>query len=284
MRIPDDCYRTVTLYGLDASGYLQGKRVTTQPMPNSQRIRRSDHRYEIRSHQKGFEEVMCYAHLDAAIRYIESLGYRGKRALFKNPLRVHPRSHRQDNSWYSPHEKLIAMGTGDIDDAEDGETLLHEFGHALQDAIVPDFGQSEQAAAIGEGFGDYWAGSSFAERKPTELRSYLMSWDGLPSSLEARRLPPYVRRLDSDETLNDFSTDRSEHANGSFWAALLWDIRQAIGREAADRLIVESHFSLHAFATFTLAARSLLDCDALLHQSKHRDLLRKLFRKRKIDL
>lgn len=282
-RIPDECYRRVTLYGLDASGYLQGKRVTTQPMPTSQRIRRSNHLYEIRSHQKGFEEVMCYAHLDAAIRYIESLGYRGKRTLFKSPLRVHPRSHRQDNSWYSPHEKLIAMGTGEIDDAEDGETLLHEFGHALQDAIVPDFGQSEQAAAIGEGFGDYWAGSFFAERKPPELRSYLMSWDGLPSSLEERRLPPHVRRLDSKETLYDFSTDRSEHANGSLWAALLWEIRQSLGREAADRLIVESHFSLHAFTTFTHAARSLLDCDALLHQGKHRDLLIKLFRKRRIE-
>jgi len=52
-----------------------------------------------------------------------------------------------------------------MDDAEDGETVLHEFGHAIQDAICPDFGQSPEAAAMGEGFGDYFAGSFFAAKR-----------------------------------------------------------------------------------------------------------------------
>ena len=59
----------------------------------------------------------------------------------------------------------MLFGTGDIDEAEDGETILHEFGHALQDAIWPDFGQSQEAAAMGEGFGDYFAASFTAEKK-----------------------------------------------------------------------------------------------------------------------
>ena len=65
------------------------------------------------------------------------------------------------------------------DDAEDAETILHEFGHALQDAITPDFGQSEEAAAMGEGFGDYSAASFFGEEKPTRYRPTVMSWDGV---------------------------------------------------------------------------------------------------------
>ena len=65
-----------------------------------------------------------------------------------------------------------------MDDAEDGETVLHEFGHALQDAICPDFGQSPEAAAMGEGFGDYFAGSFFAGRKPPAYRDAVMTWDG----------------------------------------------------------------------------------------------------------
>ena len=62
-----------------------------------------------------------------------------------------------DNSWYIPSQDLIQTGTGGVDDAEDPEVVWHEDGHATQDAQVPGFGQSEQAGAIGEGFGDYMA-------------------------------------------------------------------------------------------------------------------------------
>src|SRR5262249_22653888 len=82
---------------------------------------------------------------------------------------------------------------GGVDDAEDGEVILHEFGHAIQDAICPDFGQSPEAAAMGEGFGDYFAGSTFAETKPPALRSGVMAWDALPWSSAD---PPVEPRLD----------------------------------------------------------------------------------------
>src|SRR4051812_4168315 len=38
-------------------------------------------------------------------------------------------------------------------------------------SLVPDFGQSKEAAAIGEGFGDYLAASFFAENKPEKYRT-----------------------------------------------------------------------------------------------------------------
>jgi hypothetical protein len=41
-----------------------------------------------RADRVGFEEAMVYYHVDAAIRFIESLGYTGGSRIFKTPLRA----------------------------------------------------------------------------------------------------------------------------------------------------------------------------------------------------
>jgi hypothetical protein len=246
-------------------------------------VKRSSRKFFFESREKGFEEVMVYHHIDQAVRYLERLGYRGSRAIFRAPIAVNVNGTRQDNSWYSPWDKLLTFGTGEIDDAEDGETILHEFGHALQDAICPDFGQSKQAAAMGEGFGDYFAASFFAERKPARYRSSVMTWDGLLYGLEDRLDPPCLRRVDTDRTYADFRPRAGEHRNGEIWSATLWDIRKKLGREIADRIIVESHFQLDGFTTFARGARAIIDADRNLNRGSHRTTLCRIFRKRRID-
>lgn len=156
-RPPPVAYREVLLPGLDTSGTLSGEKVTTAE--TRARVRSTTGSFLLRSHQRGFEEVMVYYHVDSALRYLESLGYRGIRSIFHTPVRANVTGTRDDNSWYSPIDRSLTFGTGDINDAEDAETILHELGHAIQDAICPDFGQSAQAAAMGEGFGDYFAAS-----------------------------------------------------------------------------------------------------------------------------
>src|SRR6266404_5582949 len=146
--------------------------------------------FSVPSFRAGCEEVSAYDHVNEATAYLEQLGYRGPRRLFTRPIEIDARGTRDDNSWYSPGERTLTFGTGDVDDAEDGETVLHEFGHALQDAICPDFGQSAEAAAMGEGFGDYFAGSFFAARKPRDYRDAVMTWDGARGDGS----PPCVRR------------------------------------------------------------------------------------------
>src|SRR2546423_14028411 len=63
----------------------------------------------------------------------------------------------QDNSFETdPPKDEIRYGKGGVDDAEDAEVILHEYGHAIHDGSGFVFG-SEEAGAISEGFGDYWA-------------------------------------------------------------------------------------------------------------------------------
>lgn len=268
---PETAYSRVVLSGLGTGDCLDGRHVTTRETPG--RFRSADGRFLLKSRHAGFEEVMTYFHIDRAIRYLESLGYRGRRAIFEEPLIVNARGTREDNSWYSPGLRRLTFGTGGVDDAEDGETILHEFGHALQDAICPDFGQSKQAAAMGEGFGDYFAASFFAAKKPRKLQAAVMSWDGLMSGEE----PPCVRRLDERLTCESYDPDGDEHDNGQIWSATLWDIWKAVGRGVADRVIVESHFQLDGFTTFARGARAILDADRHLFRGAHLKELRRIF-------
>jgi hypothetical protein len=237
------------------------------------------------AHQRGFEEAMVYYHVDQALRYLEHLGFRGRRAVFAAPVRANVNGSYDDNSWYSPWDRLLTFGTGAIDDAEDAETILHELGHAIQDAICPDFGQSIEAAAMGEGFGDYFAASFFESRKPPRYRAAVMTWDGLMAGLEEGADPPCLRRVDSNLTYADFDHRDSadEHLNGLIWSATLWDIRKALGRETADRLILESHFQQDGFTTFARGARAILDADRNLEKGRHVATLKRIFRRRRID-
>jgi hypothetical protein len=279
-RPPPVAYREVTLLGLDASGTLSGDKVTTAPTRG--RVRRTNGEFMLRSHERGFEEVMVYFHVDAALRRLDQLGYRGRRAIFREPVRANVNGTRDDNSWYSPVDRMLTFGTGYIDDAEDAETILHEFGHAIQDAICPDFGQSPQAAAMGEGFGDYFAASFFESRKPARYSATVMSWDGLLYGLRSRFDPPCLRRLDSALTFDDFDEKGDEHDNGTIWSATLWDVRAALGRELADTLIIESHFQLDGFTTFARGARAIIDADRNLYGGRHHKALTRVLRRRRI--
>ncbi len=282
-RPPQRTYREVALPGLRPEGFLDGPRVSTRP--TSRRVKRADGRFLFRAHERGFEEAMVYYHVDQALRYLERLGFRGRRAIFREPVRANVNGSRDDNSWYSPWDRLLTFGTGAIDDAEDAETILHELGHAIQDAICPDFGQSTEAAAMGEGFGDYFAASFFASRKPPRYRACVMTWDGLMAGLEEGSNPPCLRRVDSKLRYRDFDHGRhaDEHVNGLIWSAALWDIREALGRERADRLILESHFQQDGFTTFARGARAIVDADRNLERGRHVAALRRIFRRRGID-
>ncbi len=279
-RPPAAAYREVTLAGLDGSGYLNGIRVSTAP--STRRVRRKDLRFLFRSHERGFEEAMVYFHVDQALSYLERLGFRGTRAIFRNPVLANVNGSREDNSWYSPSDRLLTFGTGAIDDAEDAETILHELGHAIQDAICPDFGQSPEAAAMGEGFGDYFAASFFEAMKPRRYQACVMTWDGLLPGIAQRLDPPCLRRVDGKMTYADFDPRGDEHENGEIWSATLWSIRQALGREVADRIILESHFQLDGFTTFARGARAIIDADRNLERGRHRARLQRIFRRRRV--
>jgi len=280
---PNSAYVNVRLRALRNTGSLDGRRVSTSLTSRRVDLKRDDLKdgSNFASDNPRFEEVMTYFHIDRAIGYLESLGFRGTRAIFREPLEINANGTDEDNSWYSPHDRSITFGTGGVNDAEDAEIILHEFGHAIQDAICPGFGQSPEAAAMGEGFGDYFSASFFAEKKPRRYQTSIGTWDGVGMT---QFDPPCVRRVDLKLTYESFDHGETadEHDNGQIWSATLWDVRRAVGRDVADRIILESHFQLDGFTTFARGARAIIDADRNLYRGRNAESLRRVFRRRGI--
>ncbi len=74
-----------------------------------------------------FKEVIVYYHIYDVQRYIQELGFDN---IMNKSIAVNIDGRSDDNSHYSPAEKSLTFGTGGVDDAEDGEIILHEYGHA----------------------------------------------------------------------------------------------------------------------------------------------------------
>jgi hypothetical protein len=275
---PDAAYINVRIDALTSPDRMDGRRVTTSL--TRYRVKLQGRELSLSSKHRSFEEVMAYFHINRAMAYLESVGFRGRRRIFDKPLVINANGTNEDNSWYSPHDHSITFGTGGVDDGEDAEIILHEFGHAIQDAICPGFGQSLEAAAMGEGFGDYFAASFFADRKPRRYQTSVGTWDGITDTFHN---PPCVRRVDEPLTFESFEHNEDyEHENGQIWSAALWEIRRAVGRDVADRIILESHFQLDGFTTFARGARAILDADRNLYRGRNAEVLRRVFRRRGI--
>lgn len=261
-------YRTVPMLNLDGSGYLRGAwadaSVSKKPaFSNGDFIYpRSDPR---------FEQVMAYVHVDRAQTYIQSLGFTGIDA---EPQKLKANGTAQDNSFFDTRTKVIMLGSGGVDDGEDADVILHEYGHAIQDAQVPGFGIGAEAGAIGEGFGDYWAVTATLSETPAD-RPCVADWDAISYSSTG-----CLRRVDSDLTVAD-QTGQVHH-DGNIWSRALWDIAGSIGHTTADIVILESQFAYAPNTTFADAAGAVLDADLNVFGGAHEGQLRAAFEDRGI--
>jgi Zn-dependent metalloprotease len=200
--------------------------------PYNMAVTSPDGRFDFGRDAQGFEAVMAYFHIDRNQRYIQSLGFTdvNNRAIAVDPHGVFG----MDNSHYVPlpfGAGWVAFGEGGVDDAEDADVLLHEYGHAIQDNSNPGrFLPFRETGAMGEGFGDYWA---FSNSPQTGFDpACIAEWDFQGSCL---------RRVDGTKHYPE-DVVGEVHADGEIWSSVLHGVFGALGKEEADRVILESHF------------------------------------------
>src|SRR3954453_13008205 len=129
-------YKAVTLTDLDGSGTLTGayaKVLSETGTPariaaNGFTYTRDDDR---------FEQVMGYYWVTQAQHYLQSLKPKAPVNARQQLLRIN--QYGGDNSFYreGSSKLTITLGKGGVDDAEDGEVVVHEYGHSVQDDQVP---------------------------------------------------------------------------------------------------------------------------------------------------
>jgi zinc metalloprotease ZmpB len=149
--VPAAAYHTVTLTDLDGSGFLRGRWAEIIGETGNPAYSPTNTFIYNRS-QDEFEQVMAYFWITESQKYIQSLGFgTGKfRPVNMEPQRLRINQYGADNSFATTHKDEIRLGKGGVDDAEDGEVINHEYGHAIHFSQNFSFA-SEQAGAIKRG-------------------------------------------------------------------------------------------------------------------------------------
>ncbi|MGW0391029.1 M4 family metallopeptidase [Streptomyces sp. NPDC003042] len=279
--VPASAYTTATLRNLDGSGGLSGKwaAVRSDTGPSAQT---NDAAGFTRTDDQ-FEQVMAYFWVNEAQEYLQGLGFGTELPGANNraqPVRINQWG--ADNSYFTDKKVEIRFGKGGVDDAEDAEVILHEYGHAVHHAQVPGFGTSPEAGAIGEAFGDYLAvqvGTRAAAVHGWPVKANpacVADWDSVTYSAA----PHCLRRIDGNKVYADKVGE--VHADGEIWSRALLDIRDSLGARTADRVIVNAQFGFAPDTSFQDAALTTIATAQRMYGASAATAVRDAFKARQI--
>jgi Zn-dependent metalloprotease/subtilisin-like proprotein convertase family protein len=239
--------------------YLTGPYVSTSPTSNRARFTDPDSFHFNRQDNK-FEEVVVYYQIDSCERFYQALGFD---SVMNYSITVNVNGTTEDNSWYTPSQRRITYGSGGVDDAEDGDVIIHEYGHATQFDQVPNWGQTHEGGSMGEGFGDYLTVSFFHPVYNDWDEARVFDWD---ANTRDNFWPG--RRVDRNKHYPEDMTGQV-HADGEIWSRCLWDIQNGIGYDTTLQLVLAAHFYLTPQADFGDAANAIVEADLNLYAGRH---------------
>jgi len=270
-----DLLEVVTLEGLDGSGFLRGDFADVHR--RSGRASSPTLTFDFTRGEVGFDEVMAYYHVDRAQRHVQALGFTGAKSIWARPLEVVTDFVAADQSYYDPVNKRLELGTGGVDDAQDADVIVHEYGHGLEYDLIPQYGASPDAVALGEGWGDTlaYAVPTLSDHPALIERACLAPWDA------TAYVPPQpcMRRVDGTGHWPEALVSPLEpHYDGEIWSGTLFDVfaQPDVGVDEGLRLVLESMFLYMPNESFAAAGQALLDADAELDGGEHQATLRRV--------
>ena len=274
-------YVTVALTNLDGSGYLVGDWANIRNEVGAPAYSDTN-TFLYDRHDDRFEQVMAYYWVTEAQKYIQSLGF----GTLYRPINMESQDIRinqwgLDNSYSWDKQDVLRFGKGGVDDAEDAEVILHEYGHAMMDSQAEpfgNFGTSVEAGSIGEGFGDYWAVTVSNVIAPTPDPACVADWDSVSYTISE---PHCLRRVDLNLHYPE-DLIGAVHHDGQIWSRALWDIRNELGNEVADTLILEAQFDFAPDTTMPAAAQVTVDTAKNLYNTAVAKVVYKAFSARGI--
>jgi hypothetical protein len=224
-----------------------------------------------------FDDTNVYFQIDQSQRYIQSLGFT---TIINRPLNVDTNGvSGDDNSHYSGGSSdYLAFGHGCVNDSEDADVILHEYGHGIQANINSSWSGGD-TGAMGEGFGDYWAGSySYSTPNgPVYHPEWVFSWDGHSTCWSGRMLNRTDAKYNSGKSYGAHQsvTEGSvTFQSDELWSAPLFQSLTSLmaagkPRSNVDKIILQAHFGLGSgvkmpamAAAIVNAAHSLFPTDA----------------------
>jgi predicted secreted protein len=227
-----------------------------------------------------FDDTNVYFHLDQSQRYIQSLGFTGTKSIINRPLDVDTDGvNGDDNSHYSggaAGSDYLAFGHGCVNDSEDADVILHEYGHGIQ-ANIDSSWTGGDTGAMGEGFGDYWA-ASYSYSTPNGKiyhPEWAFSWDGHGACWAGRMLNRTDAKYNASKT---YAAHQSVTEGGvtfqsdELWSAPLYQSMVALiaagkPRSNIDQIILEAHFGLGSNVKMPAMATAIVNAAKTLFPS-----------------
>jgi len=201
-----------------------------------------------------FENVNAVYHIHNYNKYLISIGC--KDLVRHITIDAHA-VNGDDQSYFEPDRENPALlfGEGGVDDAEDADVIIHEYGHGISFFAAPLTNNGNQRQAIDEGFGDFIAASY--SRSINEFGwERVFSWDGHNEFWPGRH-------ADTDKTYPDGLISYI-HEDGEIWCRSLVDIEAAIGRDRTHKILLESMYGYQSNLGMVEAAKLFIEADSLL--------------------
>ncbi len=218
-----------------------------------------------------FEDVNAFYHITQFWKYLESIGYENDvdevvevdaNALFG-----------QDLSFFDVigGQMRISFGTGGVDDAEDADVVIHEYGHAVSFSISPNTNSGTQRQAIEEGFCDYFATSYSRDINSHDYRK-VFNWDGHNEFWDGR--VAWTNRVYPNQL------EMRIYGDAPMWSGALFHVENNLGRDVTHRLFLESLYSYVSFMDMEQAARLFMRADTLIEGGENIPYLAHIFAER----
>lgn len=234
-----------------------------------------------------FNDAMTYFHLDQTQRYIQSLGFSGATGIQQGSIIADTDGvNGADNSYFVPSTNRLAFGHGCVDDDEDADVILHEYGHAIQHDI--GYWAGGDTGAMGEGFADYWAGSySYSTPNgPSFYPNYIYTWDGHGTGnlcWAGRIMNATAAQYVPGTTYTAHQSIPGGFQSDELWSTPLFQSLIALTdlgypRADVDQIVLESHFGIGAGPTMRDMANATIATAALLQPGlPHADVFTEKF-------
>lgn len=209
--------------------------------------------FEFTRAQSGFEDVNAFYHINVYHDYVQQLGFDN---IVDYPIWVDTHAMGgADNSNFSAagSPPRLSFGEGGVDDAEDADVVIHEYGHAISHSAAPGTNSGTERTALDEAIGDYFA-ASYSKSINSFNWENMFSWDGHNEFWNGRVV---VSSKHYPENLQN-----NLYKDAEIWSSTMMQIMDNIGRERTDEILIEA---LHSFST----NMTMSDAACLVIQADH---------------
>jgi hypothetical protein len=237
--------------------YLQNDHLTLTDIssPNYSITNSALPQFNYNRSQYQFEDINAFYHLSIQIDYLKKLGF--NKIIPNIKVDTHALQGADQSLFkFLSKPNSIEYGTGGVDDAEDAEVVVHEYGHALSQTASPNttINASPERLAMEEGWADYLAVSHFKKQdeynweRIFDWDGHNEFWDGINTNTNKKYPEDLTKQRDEDREL---------------WSTPLLCLSDKLGKAKADSLLLQLLYFQTNDATMPQMAEKLIYIDTL---------------------